>query len=535
MNGYDAQIKFTNIKQLLLKGADIQLRFKKGSTQYKKALSKNVHLVSFIGKIQTGKTFLHSKLSKKIIQQGNLHATQGLNVNFCEKYWFIDTPGLGETLQNFSEVYNLQKEYQEVCTKIDKLTSQQDQEVEKKLQIQLINIIQCLRNRIYELKKDILENQNEICKEKMAMENFIQSFIMQYSDVIIYVSDTLNLDEQRYITQITQKIQKNNKNQQLIVCHNMKTIDNIPDFEKCIEKDIYNNFAIQFDKKIDFTKCSYKNFGYSIDDTNMQSSTTHVVFGKEGTEVADKYNDKSMQYIFSCLENFAKQGSQQNIFDSFKNYTNKYIKEYIVWLGLQFDGQNEDENNQGSDLEPNFQVCYKKNKIYSLKHEMLDEKSIKCKDIITDFLGQNISDFESGARNCFYQVYKKEVEPGKIIKTILISVPGIKMVESVKTRIIDDNCRKLRIMCVSIKYIKGENEKLLKQISVDNSNEEQDYLNNQKLQFQDIKFDIPICNIADSYMRNGEYESLKAKLLDEFSLYKINIEILNQDDFYDTH
>lgn len=46
----------------------------------------------------------------------------------------------------------------------------------------------------------------------------------------------------------------------------MKTIDNIPDFEKCIEKDIYNNFAIQFDEKVDFTKCAYKNFGYNYDD-----------------------------------------------------------------------------------------------------------------------------------------------------------------------------------------------------------------------------------------------------------------------------
>lgn len=35
------------------------------------------------------------------------------------------------------------------------------------------------------------------------------------------------------------------------------------------------------------------------------------------------------------------------------------------------------------------------------------------------------------------------------------------MVESVKTRMISDNNRSLRIMCVSIKYKKGYSEKLL--------------------------------------------------------------------------
>ncbi|KRX09412.1 P-loop containing nucleoside triphosphate hydrolase [Pseudocohnilembus persalinus] len=525
MDGYDAQIKFTGIKQLLKYGADICLRFKKDSTQYQNALSKNVHLVSFLGLKNAGKSYWHSKLSKQIIKQGNLHATQGLNVNFCEKFWFVDSPGLGETLQNFSEVYNLQKEYQEVCTEIDTLSQQQEQEIDEEFKNKLISKKISLKNDMDNLKKEILDQQNEIYKEKMALENFIQSFIMEYSDVIIYVCDILNLEEQRYITQITQKIKKNNKNQQLIVCHNMKTIDNIPDFEKCIAKDIYNNFAIQFDEKVDFTKCAYKNFGYNIDDKDQQSSTTHVVFGKEGTEVAEKYNKKSIDYIFSSLENFAKQGTTQNMFDSFKNYTNKHIKEYIIWKSLKLDGQNEDETPQESELEPEFKVCHEKNKIYSLKHEMLEEKSIKCKDIITDFLGQKISDFESGARNCFYQVYKKEVERGITIKTILISVPGIKMVESVKTRMISDNNRQLRIMCVSIKYMKGESEKLLKEISVDQNDEEQDYLNNQKLQFQDVKFDIPICNIAESYMKGGEYDSLKAKSLDDFSVYKINVEI----------
>ncbi|KRX09417.1 hypothetical protein PPERSA_04723 [Pseudocohnilembus persalinus] len=140
---------------------------------------------------------------------------------------------------------------------------------------------------------------------------------------------------------------------------------------------------------------------------------------------------------------------------------------------------------------------------------------------------------KSEAINFFYKVYKKEVEPGKTIKTILISVPGIKMVESVKTRMISDNNRQLRIMCVSIKYKEGQSEKLLKEISVDQNDEEQDYFNNQKLQFQDVKIDIPICNIAESFMKGGEYDSLRAKPLDEFSLYKINLEIVKDEDFSD--
>lgn len=56
---------------------------------------------------------MNALLIEKIINQGYLHATEGINITFDEKkkICYLDSAGLGETLQNFEGISNMVDQY----------------------------------------------------------------------------------------------------------------------------------------------------------------------------------------------------------------------------------------------------------------------------------------------------------------------------------------------------------------------------------------------------------------------------------------
>ncbi|KRW98358.1 P-loop containing nucleoside triphosphate hydrolase [Pseudocohnilembus persalinus] len=558
MQGYDVKIEIKCLKLFLEKGANILSKYDKNSIQQQNLESKNVHIVSFLGLKNVGKSYWHSKLCKQVIQQGNLLATEGINGNFYDGFFFIDSPGLGETLQNFQKVYDEIEKFIKVSKEIDDLQylQNQDQNIDDLYKKELIDKKLMLKEKIENMKSEILNNQNELYKEKLALESFIQSFILEYSDIIIYVCDILTLEEQRYITQITQKIKENNKGQQLIVCHNMKSINNIADLQQCIKKDILHNFSIELNEKMSLDQCAYKNFSHLPRDKHDTSNVTHIVYGREGSIIEEKYNKKSIKYVQDFLKNFSKRGNQQNIFNSFKNFANKNIQQYIIWNKLQYNDQQEDEQQI-----PQFEVDYKQLKIVSLNQKMVEKSSIFCKDILTDFLGQKINDFGSGESKCFYEVYTKHLNKGSILKTIILSVPGINIVKgkficyvhiyiqflkyfyiniineefkfnlsffvfiAVKTVIVTNMNKQIRVLTIKIIYDLEKCREMLQTCKVMEGELEENFQNHQKLQFQDIKIDIPICPVQQSIQKYGQYSYKNQILHKDFSVYMINVEI----------
>ncbi|KRX09650.1 P-loop containing nucleoside triphosphate hydrolase [Pseudocohnilembus persalinus] len=520
LQGYDLRIDYKNMKQFITKGAEIKISKElQKEGKYLSKITDNCTSVGFLGKKNTGKSFLNELLIDRKIDQGYLHATEGINITFDKnKICYLDSAGLGETLQNFDGISDMVKKYNDFSKK-----NENDQKTK---------IYQQIRDK----KNDILQNQNNLYLERLGTEKFSQLFMTKVCDIIIYVADILCLEEQKTITSIIRQIQEYGQDQQLIVIHNFKGIYLKEDIEQCIEKDIKSNFCLE-DRvdnndmnSPDFNMNYFKNYGHYQNKQKQNgqqiSKTVHLVMAQQGSEIGDFYNAKSKDYIMNIIQNYNKEKSQKDIFLEFQKFLNEYLSQFIQLEKLQLkqdkhqndnDNQSQSSSQQNSDsfqiqslsqdcenkfellnkkkieTKPDFKLIVDKNLICCEKYSNIEEKSIKYKDITVDFLGQPIDMRNSNDISPEYKVYYNKNEN---LKVIVLQIPGIQFIEKIKVN--QESTQQSKVIRVrgaqSQSKIDNFYKETLRFESLD------DFERNEKYEIKYGKFDIriPIGSISEN-------------------------------------
>ena len=194
---YDVVIAINSIKDINKEGWEVKFD-ENGKKKYEKHKDMNLIILGVLGNNNKGKSFLLSKISKIKLLSGTSIQTEGLSVKYPElkghkqrNLILLDSAGL--------ETPVLRKNNSSV------------------------NIIN--NNDIEPKENDKEKEQNkefkESARDKIMTEIFLQSFIINVSDILLVVVGKLTYSEQLLINKIKIESQRQNKNT-IFIIHNLQ-------------------------------------------------------------------------------------------------------------------------------------------------------------------------------------------------------------------------------------------------------------------------------------------------------------------------
>lgn len=272
-NNYDIVIDIDSIRNLNTKGWEIKYIGDKNKLKSIIEENKKV-IISVLGNSNRGKTYLLQKLSGINLKSGYQIQTKGLSLKFYKgQIIYLDTAGTNTPL-----------------------LIENDNKRPNKKEEQDIHLCQILTNYI------------------------IQTFVIEYAQILICVVGMLNASEQQFLNKI-KRICENKK--ELIVIHNLVKCTTIEDIKKYKEDILLNLMSNKLEERPipDFGE-KYTNLfnKYFIEKGN--NNVRHFIYGndQENNEKMNYYNICTLNYIRTCINVEIK---KQN--DLFKNL-NKHLK-----------------------------------------------------------------------------------------------------------------------------------------------------------------------------------------------------------------
>ena len=273
-NYYDLSLKINKIKDIAHEGLEIEM--KDNNTNFENEFLK----IGITGESKKGKTFILQKLLNEKIDEDTIIKAKGLGIKFNKK------PNDENKKNNYLIIDN--------------------ESVEKPL--------------INSEKSDLIINNNielneieDLIKEKLLKELFLQHFIFKYSEIPILVVNEINFSEQTLLSKI-QNILKNNKRpKKLFVIHNLqnyKTIKEVKDYINEIllklagvNLKIRNN--IQTEMIEAYNEKEQKNYiYYEQESSNEVYKIIHLVMANENSEAGKYYNNFAIEHIKYHINQF---------------------------------------------------------------------------------------------------------------------------------------------------------------------------------------------------------------------------------------
>ena len=371
MNFYDVIVDINSIKDIS-KGWEIKMN-PNGKQNYEKFKKEKILRVGVIGNANKGKSFLLSKISKIDLPSGMSIKTEGLSIKYPElesfkdrKIVLLDSAGLETPV----------------------LISQQILEEEKKTAL-----------------------FKEKSREKLITELFLQNYIVNNSDILIIVVDSLSFSEQKLLIKVKKEIERSKRSIDLFIIHNLKTYTSISQVREYI-----NNILL---KSATFTLV--KGHGINTKNTKQESkkgiyfseekkddkgrNIYHLIYANEGSEAGEYYN----QYTLDFIEMSYNFNNNLKTFDVIESIKERFIEvsEEII---------EKTENNKKITKE-----SFDNSNPYKIK--LKDGKEIILKKCLIDELG--FSNLKPNGFEPKYNIYKIE---DKII--IKVEAPGNCDIES---------------------------------------------------------------------------------------------------------
>ena len=163
---YDTIIDFNSLKESCETDIGFKVLFsEKGYQNYINQKIKDSIIIGVIGNANKGKSYILSKISHEELPRGYSVTTKGISVKYPKiekkRIIILDSAGSETPLIKNSNMENI------------KLSNNQD-----------------------------IELVNELARDKIATENFIQEFIYFYSDILIVIVGQLTNDDQKLINRI---------------------------------------------------------------------------------------------------------------------------------------------------------------------------------------------------------------------------------------------------------------------------------------------------------------------------------------------
>jgi len=269
---YDIIIDINSIKNLNSLGWNIIYSGDK-KKQRKIIESENKIIISVLGNSNRGKTYILQKLCGENLESGYQIQTKGLSMKFHGELIYLDTAGTNTPL--------LLEEGKKRPNETD---------------LQNIHLCQIITNYI------------------------IQTFVIEYADILICVIGMLNSAEQIFLKKI-KKLCENKK--ELIVIHNLIKCETRADVEKYKEEILLQMISVKLvEKKIPGTQNKY-----FIEEGNKHIK--HFLFAndeKKSKEI-DDYNNTTLDFIKTCIKMGMK--NQNNLIEKIKNHI-KYISSFVL-------------------------------------------------------------------------------------------------------------------------------------------------------------------------------------------------------------
>ena len=360
---YDVVVQIDSIKSIK-KGWKICMT-ERGKKNYEKYKNEKIVKIGVVGNANKGKSFLLSKISKMSLPSGMSVKTEGLSIKYPElkgnqnrRIVLLDSAGL-ETPVLDSGKNNLEG-------------------------------------------KDKNEIFKEKCRDKLITELFLQNYIIHNSDILIAVVDILSFSEQKLLLKFKKEIENAQRNQPVIVIHNLKTYTTIEQVDDYIENTLLKSATFKLEKGpiVDTKNTNFKIKYILYEKANEKTPAIfHLIYANENSKAGSHYNGFTLNFI-------------ENSYQSITNHTSYDViettKERFIQVSKEILEKKEKENDITKDSfderYPNY-IKLKRDKEITLKKCFIDE--IGFSNLITN-------GFEPK-----YNVFKKD---NKII--IRVEAPG---------------------------------------------------------------------------------------------------------------
>ena len=287
INFYDVIVHIDSIKDIT-KGWEIEMS-PKGEENYKKYKTQNLLKIGVIGNANKGKSFLLSKISKMNLPSGMSIKTEGLSIKYPDlslfkdrKIALLDSAGF-ETpvLVNSGKIEN------------DK-------------------------------KSELFKDKS---REKLVTELFLQNYIINNSDILIVVVDSLSFSEQKLLLKVKREMERSKKAIPLYIIHNLKAFTAETQVKDYIDKTLLKSvtFTLEKGNNISTKLNQYKDdvyYYYEVDqDKDKPQKVFHLLYANEGSDAGKIYN----QYALDLIENSYQQITGLKPFDVISSIKERYI------------------------------------------------------------------------------------------------------------------------------------------------------------------------------------------------------------------
>ena len=241
-------------------------------------------------------------------------------------------------------------------------------------------------------EKERKKKVKEYAADKKLTEIFIQDFIIKHSNIFIVVVDQLSFSEQKLINRL-----KNENFEIIFIIHNTQYLTDIKSIEDHIEETVKKSVFSNLKKNI-FTSLNVKNEknkeknlyyfkektigSKNKDDDDNQKQIVHLFMGKEGSEAGNYYNQVTIDFLISQI-NQAAQKKKFDIIEEVKKFLcDMSMKCMINDESKESKESKEIKGSKGSKEKPinlidfstdNTCIKLKENKDFKLKDCIIDE------------------------------------------------------------------------------------------------------------------------------------------------------------------
>ena len=286
---YDIIIHIDSIKDIN-KGWKIEMN-QNGEQNYQNHKNEKVIKIGVIGNANKGKSFLLSKLSKMKLPSGMSIKTEGLSIKYPDTSEFkdrrivlLDSAGLETPVLKSDET-----------------------------------------------PMDVNENDyfKEKSREKLITELFLQNYIINNSDILIIVVDSLSFSEQKLLIKIKREMDRAKLTIPLYIIHNLKSFTSIQQVEDYIDKTLLKSVTFSLEKGHNISTKIEQNSGIyfceKLTDKNKNKTKErkvfHLIYANENSEAGKYYN----QYTLDLIEKAFPSISDEP-FDVIESIKERYIE-----------------------------------------------------------------------------------------------------------------------------------------------------------------------------------------------------------------
>ena len=353
---YDIIVNINSMQNIKREGWEIKMN-ESGKKMAEDKKEKKRLVIGVIGNRNKGKSFLLQALSGEKMQTGTTINTIGLSIKYSEdKFVLLDCAGSESPI--LGENTNLQN----------------------------------------------------VSRDKLFTEAFLQSYIIKNSNAILLVVGNLTFSEQKLINKISEDLKSLNlrgKTKNLIIIHNLQTYETVAQVENYINTILKQSASFNIVKE----ESNFYNSNEFYYDENI-NSIKHFIYAKENSEAGNYYNKNTINNIknlYNIETNKYIYDFKQTIIDHFKEMGEQmYDFKEKINLDLEEVKQENKENKSQDTTKEN-------NEINEENKEPLEKKEIEKEKIEKNM--ESLNEYKS------YLVFKGDEK--LVLKKMVIDELGV--------------------------------------------------------------------------------------------------------------